>query len=385
MAIISGMISLIVFGGFIEFTYWGLREMTIKTQLGHIQIYKKGYSEKGIAEPSKYHIENPKVIEKALSQIPDITMVTSRLTFSGLVSTGEKTLTCKGIGIDVTREKEMSAFETIVEGKQLEPEMTDEGVVGLDLMKGLGAKVGNYLTFLTTTTDGAINAVDVKVAGVAQTGSQDYDSVFVKLPITLVQNLLNTQSVEKIIVLLNNTENLNKVIPLLEETIQKNGFDLEYKLWSDLAIIYRQVVQLYNGIFSVITVIIGAIVLFSVANTVTMSIFERVKEIGTLRAMGTTQGEIMKLFVMEGIVLGLIGGVLGIIAGILTAYVINISGGIYIPPPPGMSKGYTALILIVPWVILYSFALIMLVSALSSIYPAYKASRLKIVEALGHV
>src|SRR3989338_10971129 len=76
MAIISGVVSLIIFGGFIEYTFWGLRELTIKTQLGHIQIYKKGYWEKGIAEPSKYLIENPEAIEKTFSNIPNIKTVT---------------------------------------------------------------------------------------------------------------------------------------------------------------------------------------------------------------------------------------------------------------------------------------------------------------------
>lgn len=385
LAIISGMTGIIVFGGFIEFAFFGLRESTIRTQLGHIQIYKKGYSEKGVADPSKYLIDNPGPVEKALSELPHIAMITRRLTFSGLISTGEKTLTCKGIGIAVEREEEMSTFETIVDGGPLEPDMVDGGVVGLELMKALGAKVGDYLTILTTTTEGMINTVDFKVVGVAQTGSSEYDSVFVKMPIKLVQRLLDTNAVEKIIVLLNDTPSVATVTPHIRDIIQKNGFELEFKLWSDLAVFYHKVVTLYNGIFKVIKVIISVIVFFSIANTMTMSVFERTREIGTLRALGTTRTGIMRLFITEGILIGIIGGLLGIIVGVLTAYIINISGGIYIPPPPGMSRGYTSLILIVPGVILYGFFLIVLVSTVSSIYPACRASRLKVVEALGHV
>ncbi|MFQ5901441.1 MAG: ABC transporter permease [Thermodesulfobacteriota bacterium] len=385
LAIVSGMTGIIIFGGFIEFAFFGLREQTIRTQLGHIQIYKKGYTEKGVADPSDYLIDNPDTVEKAISELPHIAMVTRRLTFSGLISTGEKTLTAKGIGIAVEREEEMSTFETIVDGGPLEPDMVEGGVVGIELMRSLGAKVGDYLTILTTTKDGMLNAVDFKVAGVAQTGSREYDSVFVKLPISLVQNLLNTEAIEKIIVLLDDTEDVDKVVPILEEVIKEGGFNLEYKLWSDLATFYHKVVALYNGIFNVIKVIIGVIVLFSIANTMTMSVFERVREIGTLRAIGTTRGGIMRLFITEGILIGIIGGLLGIIVGVLTAYLINISGGIYIPPPPGMSRGYISLILIVPKVILYAFALIVVVSTVSSIYPAYRASRLKVVEALQHI
>ena len=386
MAIISGMTGIIVFGGFIEFTYQGLRETTIRTQLGHVQIYKKGYSEQGIADPSHYLMDNPEQIETMMSGMPNIKMITRRLTFSGLVSTGEKTLTCKGIGIVVAKkEEEMSNFETIVDGVQLEPDMRDGGVVGIDLMNALGAKVGDNLTLLTTTRDGTINGIDFKIVGVAQTGSQEYDSVFIKLPIQSVQKLLDTTSIEKMIVLLDETDNVSKVMPLLENIIKEKGLDLELKSWSELAAFYHKVVKLYDGIFDVVRIIIAIIVLFSVANTMSMSVFERVREIGTLRAIGTTRGGILRLFMAEGFLIGVLGGLLGIIMSILIAYAINISGGIEIPPPPSMNRGYTALILIIPKVIFHAFLLIVSVSTLSSLYPAYKASQLKVVEALQHV
>lgn len=385
MAIITGVVSLIVFGGFIEYTFWGLREQTIRTQLGHIQVYKEGYSEKGIAEPGKYLIKDPEVIEKTISNMSNVTMVTHRLAFSGLISTQQKTLPCKGIGVVVEKEKEMSGFETIVAGGQLEADQTDGGVVGSELMKALGAKVGDYLTILTTTPEGVINAVDFKVVGITQTGSQDYDSVFVKLPIETVQNLLNTTAVEKIIVFLKDTKDVDKVASLLAEAINKNKMDLELKKWSELAEFYWKVVGVYNGIFNVVKVIIGVIALFSIANTITMSVYERVREIGTMRAIGTTRSRIITLFITEGALVGIFGGLLGIFVGILVAHIINISGGIYISPPPGMSRGYVSLILIVPKVVIYAFSSIVVVAILSSIYPAYKASRLKIVEALQHV
>lgn len=385
MAIITGMTGLIIFGGFIEYAFLGLRESTIRTELGHIQIYKKGYSEKGVADPAKYLIEDVDTVKKAISALPNVDMVTSRLTFSGLISTGEKTLTCKGIGVETEKEGEMSSFETIVDGEQLTPDATDGGVVGNELMKSLGAKVGDYLTILTTTADGGINAIEFQVIGVAQTGSQDYDSVFVKLPIKFVHRLLNTDKVEKIIVLLKDTDELSKVVPVLENVIKNNNLPLEFKVWSDLAVFYRKVVALYKGMFGAIKVIIGVIVLFSIANTMSMSVFERIREIGTLRAIGNTKVGILQLFIAEGILIGIMGGLLGIIVGIIAAYTINISGGIFIPPPPGMSRGYVSLILIVPSVILYAFVSTVVVSVLSSIFPAIKASRLKIVDALQHI
>lgn len=159
---------------------------------------------------------------------------------------------------------------------------------------------------------------------------------------------------------------------------------MELKTWSELAPFYHAVVRMYNGMFGVVKVIIAILVLFSIANTMTMSVFERVKEIGTLRAIGTKKSGILMLFLWEGFLIGIIGAVLGIIAGILVAQGINLCGGIYIPPPPAMNRGYQALILIVPGVLLYAFLSTVIISTISSFYPALRATRLSIVESLGH-
>jgi putative ABC transport system permease protein len=385
LAILSGLIGIIVFGGYVEYTYWGLRETVIKTQLGHIQIYKKGYIEKGIADPAKYLIDDPEAVEKAISVFPMIKymkMMSNRLTFSGLVSTGEKTLACRGIGVDPAREEEMSYYESIVDGIQLASDIEDGGVIGVELMKALGAKVGDYVTVLTTTVDGVINAADIKIVGVAQTGTKEYDSVFIKLPIKFVRTILNSDSAEKIIVLLEKTEDVETVLPLLEDLIEENGLDLELRSWKELATFYYKVVDLYDGIFRVVKMIIGIIVFFSIANTMSMTIFERVQEIGTLRAIGSTRGSITSLFIVEGMLIGILGGIIGSIAGIIAAKIINFSGGIEMSPPPGMTVGFSAEILIVPEVLLYGFTLTVAVAVLSSVYPAFKASRLQIVDAL---
>jgi putative ABC transport system permease protein len=383
LAIISGMIGLIVFGGFVEYSFWGLRESTIRSQLGHIQIYKKGYSQNAAANTSQYLINNFQQLQKILYRIEHVDLVTARLPFSGLISTGERTHTCMGNGVIPEREAKLASFESLIAGENLLHEKA-EAVIGSELQKSLGAKLGEYLTILTTTPEGMINAVDVKLIGVSRSGSKEYDSVFVKLPLKIVQQLLFTNSVERIVILLDKTEHTDEVVHTLNNLFKEKNLDLELKTWSQLATFYHSVVRLYNGIFNVVKVIIAVIVLFSIANTMTMSIFERVREIGTLRAIGTKKGSILILFLWEGFLIGVFGATLGIIGGILVANIINISGGIYIPPPPAMTTGYNALIFIVPKVLLYSFFSTVAVSTISAFYPALRATKLNIVEALGH-
>nr|VFJ93143.1 MAG: putative ABC transport system permease protein [Candidatus Kentron sp. LFY] len=384
LAIISGVTGIVVFGGFIEFAFQGLRESTIRTQLGHVQIYRAGYSEHGVADPAEYLIEEPDRVETALAALPNIAAITRRLSFSGLISNGNQTVICKAVGVVPGREEEFSSFEIILDGQRLDESTDQGGVIGKDLANALDAKIGDYLTVLTTTLDGVINAVEFQVVGIAQSGSQDYDSVFVKLPLSLVQRAMDTRSVEKILLMLNDTERLPAFLGPMEAALEASGVDLEYKRWDELAFFYHKVVALYEGMFDVIKVIIGVIVLFSIVNTMTMSVFERVREIGTLRAIGTDRWGVMRLFLTEGFLLGIIGGILGILSGMATATLINLSGGIPISAPPGMSRGYVSFILIVPEILLYGFILTVAVAVLSSIWPAWKASRIEIVDALAH-
>jgi putative ABC transport system permease protein len=384
LAIVSGMIGIIVFGGFIEFTFWGLRETSIRTQLGHIQIYRRGYLENGVAAPYRFLIENVPEVEAIVKKVPSVKVVTARLGFSGLISTGDRTLTAKGSGVMPEREEELSTFETVIEGAPLRGGTAFQAVVGSELQKGLGVKVGENVTVLTTTVTGSINAANFRLVGVGQTGSLDYDSVFVKLPLTQVQALLDTHGVERMVVLLEDTQQTAEVAALLKKRFEEAGLPLEIRTWQEMATFYDRVVALYSGIFQVIKVIIGFIVFFSVANTMTMAVFERVREIGTLRAMGTTRSSIVKLFLTEGLLIGLLGGFFGIVAGSFVAWAINTSGGIAIPPPPGMSRGYVSLILIVPKVLAYAFLSTLVVASLSSAPPAVRALRLSVVDALRH-
>lgn len=382
LAIISGMVALVVFGGFVHFSFWGLRESTIRSQLGHIQIYKKGYSQEGLENRLEYLIDNFSEVEEELVKMASIETSAPRLSFAGLISSGENTHTCLGIGGVHEKESKLATFEALVEGEDIYGE--DEAVIGNMLKKSLGVEIDDYVTLLTMTVDGSINAVDVKVVGVSQSGSREYDSVAVKLPLTTVQRLLNTNSVEKILLLLDKTEHTDGMATQLTDIFEAKKFNLELKRWDELANFYRSVVRLYSGIFSVMKVIIALIVFFSIANTMTMSIFERTREIGTIRAIGTKKSTTILLFFTEGFLIGVIGGMLGIITGIVVATVINITGGIYIPPPPMMTQGYSALILIVPKVVIYSYISTVLVSIVSSFYPAFRAANLNVVDALRH-
>src|SRR3989441_10057554 len=113
-----GAAAIIVFGGFVHAIYWGVRESTIRSQVGHIQIYRRGYSEKGNLAPFDYLIADYPALRDELRRIEPVKMVTARLGFSGLVSTGDTTTAFVGAGVLPQGEMDLSALAVLAPRKE---------------------------------------------------------------------------------------------------------------------------------------------------------------------------------------------------------------------------------------------------------------------------
>ena len=382
MSIAIGCAALASFGAFINFTFEGLRETTIRTQLGHMQIYAKNYWRDHITNPESVLIYERENLEQILEQFDGISSVAHRLTFSGIGGTGQASVNMSVIGVDPARERDFTDFEIVVEGRNLRPGDTDLGVIGAELARGLDAKLGEWVTVMTTSLDGMINAVDFKIVGIVRTGSTEYDRVFVKVPISLAQQALDTKAVERVIVLLDNTDDLAWLRPKIETALATLDEKYETKQWDELAGFYEAVVSLYNGLFRIFTGIVAVVVMFSVANTMSMAVFERMGETGALRAIGAPQRTMVLMFLYEGLFIGILGGAGGVVLALTLSWIIDIIGGIPMPPPPSMSQGYQAFFLMTPEILASAFLISVVAALMSSIYPAWAASRTNIVEAL---
>ena len=382
-----GFSTLVLVGGFIDYSYEGLREMTIRTQLGHFQIYKKGYKENHHKKPYDYLIHGYSSLSKDLRAIEEIETVTQRLSFSGLVSSGGSSYNALVVGVNSEVELGFSAFETIIDGEQIFDDSSNQAVIGAGLSKSLGISIGDTATILTSTIQGMINAVDVLITGIASTGSSDYDNVFIKIPLKLVQKTLNTHDVSKILLLLNETDHMPQVEEKLKLILSKNVSkeSYEYSTWREIANFYNRVVNLYTGFFRFFLITILLIIFFSVYNTVSMSTFERTKEIGTLRAIGFKKTSIMKIFITESFLMGIIGSIIGVALSLSVIWLIDLAGGLYMSPPPGSNTGYYAHINIVTPIFIQTSFLIICVSIISSFIPSFMSVNKTIVKALNYV
>jgi putative ABC transport system permease protein len=147
---------------------------------------------------------------------------------------------------------------------------------------------------------------------------------------------------------------------------------------------YGQALSMFAAMFGFIAVLIGAIVLFTVTNTMSMAVVERTVEIGTLRAIGLKRSDIRSMFVTEGLMLGCLGAILGIAIALLLAWVINHIGLTWLPPGRIEPIPLAVRVAGETGMLLASAAVLVVVAALSAILPAARAARMNIVDALRH-
>lgn len=380
-SILFGVLALLLSCGFIEWIFWAMRDATIHSRLGHIQIARAGFFSGSNADPSSFilPIESSELAQ--LATIPQVRMVTPRLAFSGLASSGESTVSYIGEGVDPEKEQRVSRLLHIVKGQGLSSSDPRGIILGQGLAEILGVNVGDPIVLLVNTPSGGINAVEGKVRGLFYTVSKQFDDSALRAPIKLARELLRVSGSHIWILLLNDTDETEEVSGRLTRELSNGKNSLEIKRWNELADFYNKTVTLYSRQMNVVKLIIGLVIILSIANTMTMNVLERTGEIGTLMALGNKSKQIIRLFITEGLLLGLIGGTAGTLIGIGLASVISYVG-IPMPPAPGMSTGFTGEIRVTSGLAAQAFFLAILTALIASVYPAWKASKLKIVDAL---
>jgi len=389
MGIGIGFVSVSLFYGYIHNTYDGLRNAAIKGEgIGHLTIYKKGWFLKGKFEPDKYMFTDAELGKvKAIAKTDEnVVLVTPQLSISGLVSNGKMSTIFMASGVVPADEQiikgDWGKFRP-VQGEKLS-EKKEYGVeVAQDLAAILGMKPGSNGVVMATTPDGQMNALDIEVAGVFDTGTQASNDKYMRVPFSFAQSLYETEKADRIVVLLTDWQNTEAVRGDLLDKLNKAGLECEIKTWNELSQFYSKVRGMFDMIFMFIFSIVFVVVSMSVVNTMGMAVVERTREIGTLRAIGVKRSGISVLFAMEGALLGFIGSVGGAVAHTLLCIAVKSGDLSYVPP--GNSSSVPFIVDLLPGSMLILAFFLISLSLFAAIFPARRAARLNVVEALGHV
>lgn len=381
-----GFLALSLFEGYFTYVYNTLADQAvIGERLAHLTITKKDYYVKGSLDPRKY-LFSPEEYEKirvALAQLPGLTLMSPRLHVEGLVSNGEASHIFIGEGVDAQDILTLRGEKYVDLPGKLHLGDDHSAVVGRKLADSLGVKVGDTAVVLTSTADGMVNALDMTVGEISTTGAVGTDDKFLLLPLTLARKLYDFDGADRIAVLLDSLDRVPELKSVIEQQVQNLGIDCEVKEWKELSAYYTQVRGLFDMMYLFLCIVVAGVVMTSVMNTISMSISERTREIGALRALGMRLGSLNRMFVLEGMLLVLAGCLVGLGLTYACAGLINQADITY--TPPDSTEKATLIIELVFANLFGSLFTMTLLAALSSYLPARHAARKSIVGALAYV
>ena len=421
LAIAMGAVAMLVFGAFMVFIILGYRTGVVEG-VGHLGVFQRGYLEVGSGNPSGYGIEDYERLTKVIADDPVlgplVEIVTPTVTLYGLAGNAavDSSKNFFGLGVVPADRLKMSSWNEyhLTGGRRREPlQLSDDdptiGVVGVGMARILGlcdalripncvnppgtaqARPGDgvpEINLLAAATGGAPSVVRLKVVQAQGQDIKELDDSFVAMNLRLAQQLLFGKGERKVTSLeiqLHHTADIARARARLDALYKANGLDLETRDYQELTPQYAETIGMFMAIFIFIAAVMGLIVLFAVSNTMSMSVMERTNEIGTTRALGVRRSGVRREFLVEGSLLGVIGASAGVLAAWAVASLINASGITWTPPGDASPIPFRLLFGGSPAMIVGTWLGLVLIATFAAFWPAARAARMPVVDALRHV
>ena len=426
-AIAVGGASLILFGEYNGMALIGMETGMVRG-MGHMSVFQKGYFDFGGGRPLAYSVSNYKAVIKLIEDDPELkpmlNVVTPTVTVYGIAGNAalDKSKTFFGKGFVPSDRDKMRRWDEY--GLDPNPDKSplglrdddvDHGVIGTGLARILGLckplKIANCPVQpvpaergvvdapaaagekaprldLLGSAGGAPNVVAFYVNEAQGMGGQEMDDSYIGMNLPLAQQLLfgnGEHKASSIVILLNRSEDMARARARLNALFAEHKLDLEVRDFKELIPMYNQIISYLQGLFAFLAVILGIIVIFTTANTMSMSVMERTSEIGTGRAMGVRRSGIRRQFLLEGAFLGILGATAGVLLGVLATYWINHAGITYTPPNNATPVPLYLLTHHIGGLLFGVWLALVIMAMLASIVPANRAARMKVVDALRHV
>lgn len=384
--VVVGFVAITMTAGFIVQTFEGLREVTIDALGGDVRLFDPRAEGKTDEEAQSFLIDDWEGLARLVRKDSRVVRVMPKLSFFGLAAKGERSVGYLGTGTDPELER-ASGFAPglVAAGRFFTNPDADDVMLGSGLARSLGAAPGDLITVLATATDGSLNAVDAQVVAILQYPVKEMDDRVLFLPYRSAARLLKAEGkVHVLAVRLTHHDQADAAARSLAEEARAARRPVAARTWLETAAFYKQVRLLYIAIFFFTGIVLAVVVILAVANTMTMSVFERTREMGTLLAIGMERGQVKKLFLFEGLLLAAAGTLLGAALSLLLRAGLN-ALSIPMPPPPGATRGNVLFIRLFPIAYVAGFVLMTATLLVASWWPARRASRLNPVEALAHV
>jgi putative ABC transport system permease protein len=358
------------------------------SMIGHVQVHRKGFVASIETLPLNMNLKGGAIgkLEAILNAQPEIEAYSPRIKFGGMFSNFTETSSIRLTAIDPERE-----FKTV----PLLPGRVTDGGQGLKrggilipelLARGMKVKTGDLVVIVATNADGSVNGKQFTVTGVLEsaTGPGGRDG-YVHIEDALEILRMEEKQVSEYAIRLKDFGSLasfnTKLEGLLAKEVNREGKPIfELHTWEKLSPFYN-IARMIDMMTLFIKLMLIAIVLISIMNVMIMAVYERIREIGTIAAIGTLPGKILQMFVIEGFCMGVAGAMVGDLVGAGLIYLLNAFKVTY---DFGQQTGIVLQAGVAPADMVVISVTVIVVSVIASLQPAFKASRMEPIQALRH-
>jgi putative ABC transport system permease protein len=380
LAIFIGAAALVVLQGFAKSLLDVMVDIIVLSKSGAIQVHRRDHI--GSDNPLKLTMPHDPALVARILSVPGITAVAPQIGFEGVISNGSEAAVLKALAIDPAVEytvctKRLTNLtlgsRALGAGQRHEREV----LISKPLADSLGAKQGSTLVVQSAGPHAPLNALDLEVVGFLPIRHFSESKRQATVTLSFAQELLSMKGeVTAYIVGVSNLDEVDQIAARLRTAL---GSDYDVRSWYDLDTRTREATNNYRYALGFVAVVLFVLVAAGCINTMLMSVYERVREIGTMLAVGVRRWQVMLLFLWEAVALGLFGGLGGSAAGYLLVRWLGWRGVTLRPPGgeltiirPNVGFGFLCAVV--------GFAVVSTV--LAALYPARKAARLRPVDAL---
>jgi len=384
MGIIMSM--LVLFDGVIVGFEQSIYGNAIQLLGGNIQVHASGYSEKTGQKPL-LPLDNPDGVIQAAESNPNTVAAAKRIVTGGLVTNREGAFSVSIIGVETDKESRISPVaQNIAAGRYLNPDDGDLIVIGQGLATAMDITVGDRITMAANSLHDQTRQRTMSVVGIFDVGVPTVEKNTIYMSLAEAQNLFGLDGqVTEVVVSLKQIGQETPVVAQISKV--QSGYEVE--TWVNSMPELKQTMDMKTSVMGVFGIIMLAVAAIGILNLLMMAVFERTREIGIVGALGLKPREITLMFLLEGVLIGIMGAVLGTILGLAFTGILGVVGIDYTQFAD--LTEYTALITgkiypeFLPLKVLNHAITLAIIAALAALYPAREAARREPAEALHYV